>query len=92
MDVLAEYEKENNIPHSESRVNEAWVEVAEAERESKVASSEAPSTFQPPPLRRQSDNSPVSPVNEPLPSTTYNGPPPLVNSNNVNSIAVSSTS
>ena len=35
MDVLAEYEKENNIPHAESRVNEAWVEVNEAERDSK---------------------------------------------------------
>lgn len=92
MDVLAEYEKENNIPHSESRVNEAWVEVAEAERENKIANNNENNNsgaFQPPPLRRQSEGTPISTPTEPGVTSSpsaFHGPPPLVNSNEVTSV------
>jgi len=86
MDVLAEYEKANNIPHSESRVNEAWVEVAEAERENKnttsntsnnvaapaLASTDVQNSQQPPPLRRQSDSTPSPTTSQPSSTNPVN--------------------
>lgn len=91
LDVLSEYEKENNIPRSESCVNDAWDEVAGGEPDNNIyppssvdlTSTLQASSNQPPPLRRQADN---IPVNDTPPSQ---GPPPLVNNATANSITSS---
>jgi len=81
LDVLAEYEKANNIPRSESRLYDTWEETGTEGGESSEnvfptsSHDSAGVASQPPPLRRQSDNTkPNSDVTK-----APHGPPPLVN-------------